>query len=95
MALTPDEIKKIAEEARSQALSEDTEKKVDVELRTKAMSYSKAEIKAIQGYLKAANVKVTKEQAIIIQEAIYADKMEYLASQSTTAKLNEQLDGWN
>ncbi len=89
------EIRKELEMEREALLNADTAKKEDVELAVKAQTYAKGAIKSFQEVLQKAGVKITKAQAIVIQEEILADKIAWLKSQKAPEPLDEIVDGWD
>ena len=89
------EIRKELEAERNALLNADTAKKEDVELAVKAQGYAKGAIKSLQEVLTKAGVKITKEQAVIIQEEILKDKIEWLKSQKQPEPLDEVMEGWD
>ncbi len=83
------------EAEREALLKADSTKKEDVELAVKAQGYAKGAIKSFQEVLQKAGVKITKAQAIIIQEEILADKLAWLKSQKAPEPLDEIVEGWD
>ena len=92
--MSPEEIKAQVAAERAALLAEDTNRKEDIELSAKAEKYAKGEIKGLQSKFSQAGIKVTAEQAVQLQQLIFAEKLEWLRKEKAPESTNELMEGW-